>query len=117
MLIAQHDIRNDGAIGSKKWSGQDVYGTVLFFDRERTTAYIWPDGIDVSLVALRKTMFPDLWRCLEIGSQLRFATRKADIVTDVALVYEVDGAPVGPREVQPPRPTASYAEARTSSAF
>ncbi|MEC7259222.1 MAG: hypothetical protein VXW58_15545 [Pseudomonadota bacterium] len=94
-----------------------MYGTVLFFDRERTTAYIWPDGIDVSLVALRKTMFPDLWRYLEVGTQLRFTTRKAEIVTDVALVFEIDGAPVGPREAPPEMLHRPYAEARTSSAF
>lgn len=73
-----------------------MLGTIVFFDKERSEAFIWSSGPDVGLVSshlcvLRKSDFPTLWGDLDIGHQIAFEACKLSLNSFVGSVSALNG--------------------------
>ena len=72
-------------------------GTVMYFSKDGSHAFVWPDADGQGPALLRKVDFPLLWDRIEVGSILRYALRRGDMKGLVALVCQI-----GTERLDPP---------------
>lgn len=78
-----------------------MQGTVLFFQSDRSIAFVWTHETDRPFCLLRRKEFSEVWHRISVGQTITYRSVTiggADLITDI---LDLDGRPIDRFESTP----------------